>query len=167
MTDVITDRPESGDAGSPPVSDHLLASELVGETEFLAARTISIGTTRANAMLASLDLKVRAYSVLALAATADGPSQREMADFLCLAPSQIVALVDGLEQRGLVERLNDLNDRRSKFIRATTSGKRLYRRARERVRQAEDISLQELTAEERDQLRNLLRRTAFTADRPT
>ncbi|WP_426226365.1 MarR family winged helix-turn-helix transcriptional regulator [Pseudarthrobacter sp. DSP2-3-2b1] len=166
MTDVNMETMENRNAAAFPASDHLLASELVSETEFLAARTISIGTTRANEMLAPLDLKVRPYSVLALATTADGPTQREMADFLCLAPSQIVALVDDLEQRGLVERLNDPNDRRSKVIRATVSGKTLYKRARESVRQAEDISLQELTAEERDQLRSLLRRTAFTPDRP-
>ncbi|MDQ1058075.1 DNA-binding MarR family transcriptional regulator [Arthrobacter globiformis] len=146
----------------PGSTDRLLASDLAKETEFLAARTISIGTARANAMLGPLDLKVRSYSVLALACTADAPSQRELADFLCLVPSQIVALVDGLERRGLVERLNDPGDRRSKIIRATASGKRLYKRASETVREAEDISLQALTAEERNQLRSLLRRTAFT-----
>ncbi|MGO4857892.1 MarR family winged helix-turn-helix transcriptional regulator [Arthrobacter sp. 2MCAF14] len=143
-------------------ADGLLASPLVNETEFLAARTLSIGTARANAMLAPLELKVRSYSVLALACTPNPPSQRELADFLCLAPSQIVTLVDGLELRGLVERLNDQSDRRSRAIRATGSGRRLYKRASETVRKAEDISLRELSAEEREQLRSLLRRTAFT-----
>jgi DNA-binding MarR family transcriptional regulator len=163
MTGATTESLESRPAPLAPAStDRLLTSELVKETEFLAARTISIGTTRANAMLAPLDLKVRSYSVLALACTADAPSQRELADFLCLVPSQIVALVDGLERRGLVERLNDPGDRRSKVIRATASGRRLYKRASETVREAEDISLQELNVEERVQLRGLLRRTAFT-----
>ncbi|WP_306918235.1 MarR family winged helix-turn-helix transcriptional regulator [Arthrobacter sp. V4I6] len=140
----------------------MLAIDLAKETLFLAARTISIGTARANAMLAPLGLKVRSYSVLALACTADAPSQRELADFLCLAPSQIVALVDGLERRDLVERLNVPGDRRSNVIRATSSGKMLYTRASETVREAEDISLHELTAEERNQLRSLLQKTAFT-----
>lgn len=144
------------------IAGDLLASALVHETEFLAARTLSIGTARANAMLAPLELKVRSYSVLALACTPNSPSQRELADFLCLAPSQIVTLVDDLERRGLVERLNDQSDRRSRAIRATSSGRSLCKRASEIVRKAEDISLRELSAEEREQLRSLLRRTAFT-----
>lgn len=139
----------------------LLASDLVNETEFLVARTLSIGTARANAMLKPLELKVRSYSVLALACAPNPPSQRELADFLCLAPSQIVMLVDDLESRGFVERLNDQSDRRSRAIRATASGRRLYKRASEAVRKAEDISLGELNTEEREQFRNLLRKTAF------
>lgn len=168
MTGAKTDN--IGNQYPPAVSetaDRLLASDLVNETEFLAARALSVGTARANAMLAPLDLKVRSYSVLALACSAVGPSQRDLSDFLRLAPSQIVALVDGLEQRGLVERLNDPSDRRSKVIRSTAAGKKLYKQAAGAVRGAEDDSLRELTGEERSQLRTLLRRVAFTpADQP-
>lgn len=163
VTGAYTETPDNPFGRSAPApTGGLLASGLVNETEFLAARALSIGTARANAMLAPLELKVRSYSVLALACTPEPPSQRELADFLCLAPSQIVALVDGLERRGLVERLNDDSDRRSRAIRATASGKRLYKRASSTVRKAEDISLRELNAEEREQLRSLLRRAAFT-----
>lgn len=162
MAGTFADSIENGfDPSTPAPADPLLASELVTEVEFLAARAVSIGTARANSMLAPLDLKVRSYSVLALACTAEAPSQRELADFLCLVPSQIVAIVDALEQRGLVERIGDRNDRRSKVIRATASGKKLYENASKAVREAEAISLEALTVEEYDQLRGLLRRIAF------
>lgn len=144
------------------MADRMRQSDLSNEIEFLTARARSIGNARANARLATLELKVRSYSILALACSTSGPSQRDLAEFLCLDPSQIVALVDGLEQRGLVERLSDPKDRRSKVIQATAAGKRLYKRAAEAVREAEDASLQELTGEERDQLRGLLKKIAFT-----
>lgn len=40
------------------------------------------------------------------------PTQRELADFLSLDPSQVVTLVDDLERRGLVERMQGEQDRR-------------------------------------------------------
>lgn len=145
----------------PAVPDRLLASDLVNEIEFLAARARSLGSSRANAMLASLDLKVRSYSVLAMACSGTEPSQRELADFLRLDPSQIVSLVDALEQRGLVLRAPDPRDRRSKVIRPTAAGVELHQRAAAAVRVAEDTSLAPLDGPERDQLRVLLRKIAF------
>lgn len=149
-------------AAIPAVPDRFLASDLVDEIEFLAARARALGSAHANAMLASLDLKVRSYSVLAMACSDTEPSQRELADFLRLDPSQIVSLVDALEQRGLVFRAPDPRDRRSKVIRATAAGAELHQRAAAAVRVAEDASLASLDGPERDQLRVLLRKIAFS-----
>ncbi|MCX6499958.1 MAG: MarR family transcriptional regulator [Arthrobacter sp.] len=120
-----------------------------------------MGSGRANTMLAPLDLKVRSYSVLAMACSDTEPSQRELADFLRLDPSQIVSLVDALEKRGLVFRGPDPRDRRSKVIRPTAAGMELHQRAAAAVRVAEDTSLAPLDGPERDQLRVLLRKIAF------
>jgi DNA-binding MarR family transcriptional regulator len=106
---------------------------------------------------------VRSYSVLSLACSGRNPSQRELADFLSLDPSQIVALVDELEQRGLVARETDPHDRRSKGIVATAAGRTLYAAAKKIVRAAEDRSLTDLSRIEREQLRDLLQRIAFEA----
>ncbi|WP_349627121.1 MarR family transcriptional regulator [Arthrobacter sp. C9C5] len=149
-------------AAIPAVPDRFLASDLVDEIEFLAARARSLGSAHANAVLAPLDLKVRSYSVLAMACSDTGPSQRELADFLRLDPSQIVSLVDALEQRGLVFRAPDPRDRRSKVIRPTAAGTELHQRAAAAVRVAEETSLASLDGPERDQLRVLLRKIAFS-----
>lgn len=141
--------------------DALATSELAFEIEFLTARARSIGIARANAALLPLALKVRSYSVLALACTGQSPSQRELAEFLVLDPSQIVALVDELERRGLVSRETNPRDRRAKGICATDAGRDLYARARAIVQQAETESLNGLDDAERLQLRELLRRIAF------
>ncbi|MDJ0351011.1 MarR family transcriptional regulator [Cryobacterium sp. PH29-G1] len=142
-------------------SDRLRDTDLANEIEFMTARARSVGSARANSMLAELDLRVRSYSVLSLACSGQNPSQRELAGFLSLDPSQIVALVDHLEQLGAVTREQDPRDRRSKVIVATPAGRELYRQAGAMIQAAEDRSLRGLSSAERDQLRSLLRRIAF------
>ena len=139
----------------------LFSTDLAQETEFLAARARSMGSARANAALAELDLKVRSYSVLSLACSGMGPSQRELAEFLALDPSQIVTLVDQLERRGAVVRMADPRDRRSNIIAATDAGHRLFAAASQAVNAASEESLAALTPAERKQLNMLLRRIAL------
>jgi len=156
---------QAADQNGAAGPERLYATELADEIEFLTARARSVGSGRANVLLKDLDLKVRSYSVLSLACSGLNPSQRELADFLSLDPSQIVALVDELERRGAVSREADPRDRRSKVIVATDEGKRLYQEAYAVVRQAEERSLGQLSPKERDVLRGLLKRVAFeTAD---
>lgn len=143
--------------------ERFMASDLAGEIEFLTARTRALGSTRANALLEPLDLKVRSYSVLSLACSELAPTQRELAEFLSLDPSQIVPLVDQLEARGLVERRADPQDRRSKVINATPAGKELYWQARTLTAEGESASLGGLSKNEQDTLRGLLSRIAFRA----
>lgn len=143
--------------------ERFLDSELASDIEFLAARTRSLGSARANRLLASLDLKVRSYSVLSLACSGLAPTQRDLAEFLSLDPSQIVPLVDGLEARGLVERHPDPNDRRSKLVAGTTEGRKLYQKARRVTAEGESATMSHLSTAERETLRELLFRIAFEA----
>ncbi|HXD29279.1 MAG TPA: MarR family transcriptional regulator [Arthrobacter sp.] len=138
-----------------------LDSELAGEANFLIARARSRGSAQANGLLAPLGLRVRSYSVLSLACSGLHPTQRELAEFLSLDPSQIVALVDALEKGGHVRRVPDPSDRRSKLIDSTPEGQALYARARKLTRTAEDASLAGLTAAEKEQLLTLLNKAAF------
>lgn len=136
-------------------------TSLTHDPVFLATRLASQGSSDANRALAELDLRVRHYSVLALACSDSHPNQRELSQFLFLDPSQIVSLVDDLEKRKAVTRKADPRDRRSKVIVPTASGRRLYEQARALVSQSTDQSLQSLTAAERDQLVDLLARAAL------
>ena len=149
--------------GLPPERyAELRETDLAGQIQFLAARLRSIGHRHANQLLQQeLDLKVRQYSVLALAASRVEPSQRELSDFLSLDPSQIVTLVDVLEQRGLVERSVDPRDRRSRIVSATTEGRKVHERALDLTRKSDDVVLAALTAEERVELNRLLAKVAF------
>ncbi|MCC3272104.1 MarR family transcriptional regulator [Arthrobacter zhangbolii] len=136
-------------------------SDLGAEPVFLMARAASIGSAQANRSLAELGLKVRHYSVLSLACSGGAPTQRELSQFLVLDPSQIVAIVDELEQRGAVERRTDPRDRRSKVIMPTGGGRELYAQARKLVAGATESSLAALSAAERQELSRLLQRVAF------
>lgn len=138
-----------------------LGSELASEANFLIARARSRGSAQANGLLAALGLRVRSYSVLSLACSGLHPTQRELAEFLSLDPSQIVALVDALEKDGYVRRVPDPNDRRSKLIDSTPEGRALYARARKLTRTSEDASLAGLTVAEKEQFLALLNKAAF------
>src|SRR5690554_1296968 len=74
---------------------------LIDDTSFLLARASALSNSAGNAALAEFGLKVRSYSVLELAADGGRTSQREIAEFLRLDPSQVVALVDELQKAKL------------------------------------------------------------------
>ena len=134
---------------------------LIDDTSFLLARASALSNAAGNAALAELGLKVRSYSVLELAGNESRTSQREIADFLRLDPSQVVALVDDLQRAKLVDREPDPRDRRANVIVATPLGVELLTRARARVRTAVETLHSDLTESERETLASLLRRTAF------
>ena len=141
----------------------LSRSPLAHEIEFLAIKLFSMGTRRANDALLSVSLRVRLYSVLALANSDAHPTQRDLAEFLELDPSQIVALVTELENRGLVIREIDPSDRRSKVVTATPRGAKLFEEARAVTGNAESETLSALTSDEQAALLRLLRKAVFGA----
>ncbi|NUL44489.1 MarR family transcriptional regulator [Cellulosimicrobium funkei] len=141
--------------------ERFLSSNVAEQIHFLTSRARGRGISHANHELEGLDLKVRQFSVLSLAASGQNPSQREMGEFLALDPSQIVALVDNLEQRGAVLRETDPRDRRSKIIVATDAGRDLHARALRILEDSEDYTLSTLSPRERKQLRSLLLKIAF------
>ncbi|MBW6436995.1 winged helix DNA-binding protein [Actinoplanes hulinensis] len=144
------------------MSEHrLLGSDLAADPAFLLARARAVTSGAANARLAPLDLKVRSLSVLWLAGQDLGPTQRELSEFLNLDPSQVVALVDELQRRGLVERRPDERDRRSRIIVATADGRELLEQGLTAVRVAGDVSFANLTDRERKTLAELLTKVAF------
>ena len=154
----------SGDEtrGATPVSPPA-PSELVEDLSFLLARANALSLAAGNAALAEYGLRVRSYSVLALAAGNSRPSQRELAELLRLDPSQVVALVDELQVRGLVVRQPDPADRRANVVVATERGRAVHAEASTSARAAESALHDDLTDADRAQLTALLKRMAFPA----
>ena len=141
--------------------DRLRTSVLARDLNFLLARANALALGAANAALAEHGLKPRSYSVLALAADDVLPTQRELAEFLRLDPSQIVAIVDDLEKRGLVERHPDPSDRRANVVVATEAGRALFARAQKSARAVERALKNAVPPEDRERLWELLRQLAF------
>jgi len=126
----------------------------------LLALASARGVAAASKALAPAELNARSYSLLEQIVLADGPSQRDLADALRLDPSQIVALVDQLEDRGFAERRPAPTDRRLKAVVVTDQGRRFYAQVRADVERSLDDVLADLSRDEREQLRSLLHRIA-------
>lgn len=150
-------------AGRSPSAVRVVGGSLAEDLSFLLARANAISLAASNAALAAHGLRVRSYSVLALVSAEERPSQRELAEFLRLDPSQIVALVDDLQGRGLVAREPDPNDRRANVVVSTARGRELCERAQQAARSGEQALHAGLTAAQRTQLAELLRVIAFSA----
>jgi DNA-binding MarR family transcriptional regulator len=136
-----------------------MGQPLADDLGFLLSRASGQVVRATNAALAEHGLRVRQYSVLALACeTPDGLSQRELATVLGLDPSQVVLLVDELVTAGLVERQAPEADRRTRLVVATPEGHRVREAARRDADVAVEAPLGLLGDAERDRLRDMLTR---------
>jgi DNA-binding MarR family transcriptional regulator len=79
---------------------------------------------------------------------------------LGLPPSRLVALVDELEQRGLVERRSSSEDRRAHALHLTRKGNDVVESIAKVVREHDNATCTALTSDERETLGALLRRIA-------
>jgi DNA-binding MarR family transcriptional regulator len=75
-----------------------------------------------------LKLRPAEFSVLALIAQKPGQKQSEIAETLGIKRANFVALMDGLEKRGLAERRKSDIDRRSHALHLTREGSRFLKR---------------------------------------
>jgi DNA-binding MarR family transcriptional regulator len=88
-------------------------------------------------------------------AGADGTQLHPIAGFLGVTPRNVTGLVDALEAQGLVERVDDPNDRRAVIARLTSEGKAKAKQARAIHGAATERVMGILTTEEMLQLRHL------------
>jgi DNA-binding MarR family transcriptional regulator len=98
-------------------------------------------------------------SLRVIAASA-GSSQQEVAERLGMFPSRLVALVDELQDRGLVQRLENPRDRRIYLLQLTARGKEVLQSIGRVAREHQDALLAALNTEERGILASLLTRVA-------
>ncbi len=146
--------PQSTEVETP----RLAAAKIGSDVGLLLAKLHATGSLLNNKALADYGLRERSFSVLTLACSGLEPTQRELADFLSLDPSQVVSLVDDLEHRGLVKRAQGKQDRRAKIIVSTTEGRRIHNKARAALEVCEETQLAALSEEENVQLRALLKK---------
>ncbi|MFV0372662.1 MarR family winged helix-turn-helix transcriptional regulator [Microbacterium sp.] len=152
---------------SPPGgADRLWASVVGGDVSFLLARANFFSISKVNAALAPFGLKARSLSVLAIAASELRPSQRELADFLCLDARQIMLIVDDLECRGWVTREPAPADRRINIVVATTEGRRVHDEARASATAAGNELMSTVAASDFDRLSRALRALATPPREP-
>jgi DNA-binding MarR family transcriptional regulator len=104
------------------------------------------------------------YAVLAVVAEGAKETQATIADTLDLDRSQLVGILDELEERGLIERKRDQADRRRHMVSITAAGKKQLVKMRTMIGDLEDSFLGPLDGEERAVLQGFLQRIAAGND---
>jgi DNA-binding MarR family transcriptional regulator len=110
--------------------------------------------------LQPLELHPREFAVLRAVMANDGQSQQSLAERLHIPPSRMVAIVDELESRGLIERRPSQQDRRVRTLYVTKRGQSLLEEAFALAVQHEQSISAALSAKERAELLALLNRIA-------
>ncbi|HSC49743.1 MAG TPA: MarR family winged helix-turn-helix transcriptional regulator [Gaiellaceae bacterium] len=147
---------------APLASAPRLPQELLESTTFLLKRLGFAAKERALAAYEESGLHPYHHAVLLVLDEGSRETQGSIADALGYDRGQLVGLLDELEDRELVERRRDPNDRRRHLVRLTPDGKQTVKRMRSLSRQLEDDFLAPLDEEERASLHALLRRLAET-----
>ncbi len=141
-----------------------VAKELLERNAFLLARLGVELKSRAMQMAEDAGFELYDYGLLAILAEGSRETQGTIAHALDLDPSRLVAILDRLEQRGLIERQRDPLDRRRHVVSITTTGKRELGKLRDHFQNLENDFFATLDADERRTLHDLLIKVACATD---
>ena len=131
---------------------------LMERLSFLLKRTFALLEATVEPGLARLGLNGREFGVLTLL-EAEGPtSQQQLADRIGVDRTTMVALIDALEEKQLVNRQRDPSNRRAYVLGVTAAGHKKLRHALKAVQLAEQEALTPLSAAESATLTRALRR---------
>ncbi|HEY1563597.1 MAG TPA: MarR family transcriptional regulator [Gaiellaceae bacterium] len=133
-----------------------LPAELVASSLFLLKRLGFAAKQRSLDAYEQFGLSPYHHAILTLLAEGMPETQAAIADALGYDRGTLVGLLDELEERKLVERRRDPDDRRRHIVRLTPEGKRTLGRLRALATRLEDEFLAPLDAEQRETLHALL-----------
>jgi DNA-binding MarR family transcriptional regulator len=140
-------RVEPPRADTPPRSVGFLVSQL----GFFASRGFMDALEPAG-------IDPREFLLIRFVAASEGPSQHALAEQLGVPPSRMVAMVDHLEEAGLVERRPDPDDRRVRRLHLTRKGRGVLERASKIAIDYETRLCAGINRAEREQLIDLLQK---------
>jgi len=127
---------------------------------FLVAQLGAYAADKFGERAAALDFTRPQAGLLRLISREPGLSQQAVARRLGTPPSRLVALVDDLEQRGLVERRRNPGDRRNYALHPTAAGEQAMAALSQASLEHEQAISAPLTEAERAQLSSLLGKLA-------
>jgi DNA-binding MarR family transcriptional regulator len=140
--------------GGDPIAGDRAPSTLA----FLLSQVGIHAASRFAERMAEIDLQPPLFRVLNLVDAAEGRSQQAIGEAIQVPPSRMVALVDELEQRGLVERRPDPTDRRVRALYLTRKGRETLVRGREIAKAHEEELTRGMPAADRKRLTQLLQK---------
>jgi DNA-binding MarR family transcriptional regulator len=143
---------------------HRVAKELAASSGFLLARLGIAFKAKAIARVEQAGFELYDYSVLAILGEGVRETQATIADALAVDPSRLVAVLDSLEERGLIVRQRDPHDRRRHVVSITDAGTDVLADLRRMATELEDAFLAPLDAESRESFHELLLQLAAHHD---
>jgi len=138
--------------------------ELLSSTTFLLKRLGFSAKDHSHGAFEGTGLSPFHYAVLALLEEDPRETQAAIADALGYDRSHVVRLLDELEERDLVARKRDPEDRRRHVVKMTPEGRKMLAKLRAIVARLEDHFLAPLDRHERAALHALLVRLAAFHD---
>lgn len=111
-----------------------------------------------KAILAEHDVTPVQYGILKCLWTENSQTPREIATSLCLDSSTITGILDRMENKGLVMRTPDPDDRRALRVILTEQGSRLQQPVEKVMEEGNDFVLGLFSKKEQEQLMNFLER---------
>ncbi len=127
---------------------------------FLLSQLGAHSSSRFAERLEPLNLTPPHVGILRVLKESDGLSQQALGEKLGMFPSRLVGVLDELEKRGLVERRDSPNDRRSYALYLTKHGREALPKIGRIARQHEEALCAALNDAERQHLAGLLKRMA-------
>ena len=127
---------------------------------FLLAQVGSHAARKFAERLAPLGLTPPHSGILGVLRRSGGISQQAMADMLHMHPSGLVALIDELEERGLVKRQDNVDDRRTYRLLLTDKGQAALQEIGRLAQEHNDALGAALSQDERTRLVGFLQRIA-------
>jgi DNA-binding MarR family transcriptional regulator len=138
--------------------------ELAGYTGFLLGYLGEKSRRRFIAMLEPHGFDPREFGLMTVIMNRPGTTQQDLAALAQIDPSSMVAVLDGLEERGVVERRVDPADRRRRAVHLTDEGAQRWKALQREARKTATEFLAPLSATERSTLNGLLRKLAGLDD---
>jgi MarR family transcriptional regulator, lower aerobic nicotinate degradation pathway regulator len=135
-----------------------LPPSLLGITAFVLSKAGLAGRRRMGERLEPAGLGLWHLAVLAALADFGPASQRDLCGRLGIDPSDLVAVMDRLAPRGLIERDRDPGDRRRYRVSISPAGREALSAALTAARDVRDDLLRALDETERATLHHLLRK---------
>ncbi|WP_141202826.1 MarR family winged helix-turn-helix transcriptional regulator [Streptomyces griseorubiginosus] len=125
---------------------------------WLLGRAAARGHRLVAEALAQVGMRMMHHAVLSAVAELGPVSQAELGRSLSIDPKDMVAILNDLQNDGLVTRAPDAKDRRKNAIALSPSGKRRLLQTEKLGDEANDLLTAALTPAERTQLMGLLAR---------
>ena len=131
-----------------------------GQPAFLLAQIGAHAASKFAERLVILQLSPPDAGILRLLRTSAGISQQTLSAKLRIHPSRLVAILDNLEKRSLIERKPNPDDRRLYSLHLTKDGIEILERIGKVAREHQDALLAALDSDERGNLTALLQKIA-------